>query len=153
MSSSTSNADVSTTSSREDAAQLNLETPFTPQNPTINRLLQQMNQGNNEPSSKHGKYIQMAPEQFHSIMTTGASQQDFITKLLESPHSSIFSHQTNRTHPTYYNNAQFDENATRPIKPIYDGLEDQLIPFLACLDIRCQYEGLASATFVFIKNI
>jgi hypothetical protein len=37
--------------------------------------------------------------------------------------------------PSYYNNAKYEDIACKPIKPLYDGSEDQLIPFLTLLDI------------------
>jgi hypothetical protein len=39
-------------------------------------------------------------------------------------------------HPDYYHNAKFEDIATRPLKPVYDGSPAQLVPFLNRLDIR-----------------
>jgi hypothetical protein len=41
---------------------------------------------------------------------------------------------------------------SKGITPIYDGLEENLIPFLTKLDLRCHHEGWSSATFITIAG-
>jgi hypothetical protein len=55
-------------------------------------------------------------------------------------------------HPDNYNNAKFEDLATRPLKPIYEGSPKQLVPFLNCLDIRCHDEGWYPVTFITLNQ-
>jgi hypothetical protein len=52
--------------------------------------------------------------------------------------------------PAYFNNAKYKDICCKPIKPFYDGTEADLMVFLLCIDIHCQDEGWAPATYVTI---
>jgi len=52
--------------------------------------------------------------------------------------------------PAYFNNAKYEDICCKPIKPFYDGTEADLMVFLLCIDIHCQDEGWAPATYVTI---
>jgi hypothetical protein len=54
--------------------------------------------------------------------------------------------------PAYYNNAKYEEICCRAIKPIYDGSEGELMPFLTQIDIRRQDEGWAPTTYVTLNG-
>jgi hypothetical protein len=49
--------------------------------------------------------------------------------------------------PSYYHNAKYEDTACKAIIWLYDGSEDNLIPFLTLLNIRCKDEGWKSATY------
>jgi hypothetical protein len=139
----------------------NLRPPITPTNSETNRILQEIQQGvddandsTEEPTAKKGKYIKLSIGHFERLMNTCTGHQAIISRLLESPDLVSFpTSQNSSSRPAYYTNAKFEEIACRAIKPIYDGSEDQLIPFLSHLDIRRQNEGWSSATFITVTNI
>jgi hypothetical protein len=54
--------------------------------------------------------------------------------------------------PAYYNDAQYEKISCKAIKPIYDGSEEQLIPFLTKLHVQHQHEGWAPATYANING-
>lgn len=54
--------------------------------------------------------------------------------------------------PEYYNNAKYEDIISKPIKPLYDGSSEQLVPFLNRLEIWRQDEGLYPITFLDIHN-
>jgi hypothetical protein len=56
-----------------------------------------------------------------------------------------------QTH-AYYNNAKYEEITCKPLKPSYDGSEDNLMTFLTRLDVRRQNEGWAPATYITIDG-
>jgi hypothetical protein len=57
-----------------------------------------------------------------------------------------------RKPPEYYNNAKYEDINSKPIKPLYDGSSEQLIPFLNQLDIQRQDEGWYPITFLSIHG-
>jgi len=54
--------------------------------------------------------------------------------------------------PAYYSNAKYEEISCKAIKPLYNGSEENLIPFLTKLELHRQHEGWASATFVTVAG-
>jgi hypothetical protein len=58
---------------------------------------------------------------------------------------------SNRRPPEYYNNAKYEDIISKPLKPLYDGSSEQLIPFLNRLDIGAKMRAgiqLPSLTFM-----
>jgi len=51
----------------------------------------------------------------------------------------------------YFTSAKYEEITCWPIKPLYDGAVDNLVPFLNRLDIRGHNEGCGSITYVEIQ--
>jgi hypothetical protein len=57
------------------------------------------------------------------------------------------------SNPDYFSNPKYEEIICQPIKPLYDGMPDNLIPFfLNRLDIHCQDEGWGSIAYINIGN-
>jgi len=54
--------------------------------------------------------------------------------------------------PVYVTNAKYEEICCKAIKPSYDGTEEDLMPFLLRLNIWCQDEGWAPATYIKIDD-
>jgi hypothetical protein len=70
-----------------------------------------------------------------------------------------FCHQSNvhrpdilMTNPAYFNNSRYEDISCQAIKPIYDGPEADLMPFLLQLDIHQQDEGWALATYITVVD-
>jgi hypothetical protein len=111
-------------------------------------LLRSATQGTNDNhgSSDHTStqtYIQLNSAQFEALLhnrSHSTNETSFTPHSTPSPPNII-------RPPSYYNNAKYEDIACKPIKPLYDGSEDQLIPFLTLLDIQQKDEGWSPATF------
>jgi hypothetical protein len=120
----------------------------------INEVLQELqsNPTNDDSvssrSSKRSRNIVLTPEQFNQLLQTCSKVQT------PSPTSTTqFSSQNSSTQPpAYYSNAKYEEISCKGIKPLYDGSEDTLIPFLTKLDLRRQHEGWAPATYITVAD-
>jgi hypothetical protein len=55
--------------------------------------------------------------------------------------------------PDYLSNAKYEDIACRPIKPLYDCTEDNLVPFLNRLDIYYHDEGWGPITYINVNNM
>jgi hypothetical protein len=80
-------------------------------------------------------------------------QQTAINELImtPSPTTTTCVPPPNNPLPDYFNNAKFEDIICRPIKPLYDGIADNLVPFLNRLDIRSQDVAWGSITFLNVK--
>jgi len=54
--------------------------------------------------------------------------------------------------PEYFNNAKYEDIVCKPLKPLYDGTLDNLVPFLNRLDIRHHDEGWGTITYLKVNN-
>lgn len=120
---------TASTEAKTGETQSNTTQPSTPQNPSINQLLREAQDGTNDnddsPPTKCLKYVQLMPEQFKHILNSCTLQKDFISKFTRPSLSSILHSQHHHSSPpAYYNNAKYEEISCR-----YDELEDQLVPF------------------------
>jgi hypothetical protein len=129
--------------------------PFTPIDPNISTILREAQDSTNDDdrSTKRAKYIKLTPDQFNRLLDTCSKQQARIDQLSTSIQGSSYSTQTRSSNtPSYYANAKYEEISCKPIKPLYNGSEDSLVPFLTKLDLRRQNEGWASATFITVNH-
>jgi hypothetical protein len=116
-------------------------------------LLPQLNLCDSESSPLH-----LSQEQLSALLQLFRRQQSTITTLLAnatpaSPtHSPRPASRIPHKLPEYYNNAKYEDIISKPIKPLYDGSSEQLVPFLNRLDIRQQDEGWYPITFLEIQN-
>jgi len=84
-------------------------------------------------------------------------QQTAIENLSNPPTPSTLPTQTRSQQspssiPDYFNNAKYEDIVCRPLKPLYDGTPDSLVPFLNRLDIRRHDEGWGSITYLRVPN-
>jgi hypothetical protein len=92
------------------------------------------------------------------LITLLRQQQTAIATLTQQATSSGQSLPPDRhsipTHkpPEYYNNAKYEDIISKPIKLLYDGSSEQLIPFLNRLDIQRQDKGWYPITFLSIHG-
>jgi hypothetical protein len=117
----------------------------------IHQLLQDLNESN--PSQEtFNQSIQR--ERLSDIMNYFQQQQTAIQDILGSSSTTFASNSPRRQlpiimpTPEYYTNAKYEDLACKPIKPLYDGSPEQLVPFLNRLDIRRQDEGWYPITFL-----
>lgn len=110
----------------------------------------------NEKISDAIRYLQQQHEEFQKILNDSTnidhSQTNTVTNLTNNPYPSGQHQRISNVLPEYYNNAKYEEIICRPIKPLYDGSPDQLVPFLNRLDIRRQDEGWYPITFLTIQD-
>jgi hypothetical protein len=95
-------------------------------------------------------YIQLTTDQFEALIhnrSPPSSSDPPLTTPGPTPPSK-----TSTRQPSYYNNAKYEDIACKPIKPLYDGSEEQLIPFLTLLDIRRKDECWRPATLCSVTN-
>jgi len=130
-------------------------TSSSPVNRDIQRLLSnlQSNTDTNDDStrpSKRSRNIVLTPAQFNEFLQTINTQH--------SPQSSISGQgstatgSTSASVPAYYSNAKYEEISCKGIKPLNNGSEEGLIPFLNKLDLRRQNEGWSPATYITIAE-
>jgi hypothetical protein len=99
------------------------------------------------------------------LMQCFQCQQQDISNLLQSSASTMHSpSNSSHTSPSlsdsrsnikttdHYNNARYEDIICRPIKPMYDGSPDHLVPFLNRLDIRRQDEAWKAVTYITENN-
>jgi len=102
------------------------------------------------PSTKCQRYLKITPEHLSQIISACTSQVISPSTLLHGSPSSVSTHTTST--PAYFHNAKYEDISCRGIKLIYNGSEDDLMPFLLRLDIRRQDEGWSPATYVSVEN-
>jgi hypothetical protein len=124
-----------------------------PTDPNLGQILQdlQSNTANDESetprSTKRQCNLVLTPELFEHLLRTHSKA------LASSPTSTRYTQSyVSNSQPAYYSNAKYKEISSKGIKPLYNGSEQQLIPFLTKLDLRRQHEGWAPATYVTIDN-
>jgi hypothetical protein len=121
----------------------------------IHQLLQDLNESN---TSQESVNQTLHRERLSDIMRYFQQQQTVIQDVLgnSSPKSASSSPRRQlpaiTPTPEYYTNAKYEDLACKPIKPLYDGSPEQLVPFLNRLDIRRQDEGWYPITFLLIEN-
>jgi hypothetical protein len=100
----------------------------------------------------------LSQDQLSALLQLFRRQQSTITTLLAnatpaSPtHSPRPASRVPLKPPEYYTNAKYEDIISKPIKPLYDGSSEHLVPFLNRLDIRRQDEGWYPITFLEIQN-
>ncbi len=115
---------------------------------SLGQILQnlQSNNTNDDPATpkpKRSRNIVLTPELFDHLLRAHSGT------ITSSPTNTAHTHSAQ---PAYYNNAKYEEISSKGIKPLYDGSEETLIPFLTKLDIRRQHEGWAPATYITLDN-
>jgi hypothetical protein len=82
-------------------------------------------------------------------------QQTAINEMLNtpSPPTNTITPPSTNTLSEYFTNAKFEDIICRPIKPLYNGTADNLVPFLNRLDIRHQDKAWGSITYISIATI
>jgi hypothetical protein len=98
---------------------------------------------------KRSRNITLTPAQFSILLglhSNIAPQSD------SSPTSTTATISSPSALPAYYSNAKYEEISCKAIKPLYNGSEENLIPFLTKLELHRQHEGWASATFVTVAG-
>jgi hypothetical protein len=137
----------------------------------ITKILQDLSNNMNSPASPSRQPSTSGQtDRITEILHYFQQQQDKIQKIINttSPdgisQSNVYSIRTpvsptNRSGkpsasslPEYYNNAKYEDIICRPIKPLYDGSPEQLVPFLNRLVIRRQDEGWYPITFLTIQH-
>jgi hypothetical protein len=136
--------------------------PSTTNQSTLNDILHDLQGGmSRKKSPNNAAMITISTEQFQTSLQKLQEQTDIIANLQQktffnqsaSPSNHPSHASSNLTGmPEYYNNAKYEDVIFRPIKPIYDGSPEQLVPFLNRLDIRRQDEGWYPITFLKIGD-
>jgi hypothetical protein len=88
-----------------------------------------------EPDPKRAKNLKITPEQLSQLIhacSTPAATSGSVSRLSPSLPTTT---PTSVTTLAYVQNAKYEEICCRPIKPAYEGSEDDLMPFLLRLDI------------------
>jgi hypothetical protein len=93
-------------------------------------------------SIKRPRYLKLTTDQLTQLLMACSTPAAPVTTPDNSPTSVVL---VSSKLPAYINNAKYEAICCRPIVPLYDGTEADLMPFLLCLDIRRQDEGWASA--------
>lgn len=91
--------------------------------------------GNADLRSKRPKYLKFTMEQLTQLIVACSPTQN-----------------TNTPMPIYVANAKYEAISCKAIKPTYNGTEDDLMPFLLHLDIWCQDESWAPATYITLDS-
>jgi hypothetical protein len=129
-------------------------TPTSPIQRNITDILQEKNNTLQAPqATPNPSSVTINSDTLSNLLLAVQRQQDTISKLTPAlVNSSSSSMPTTQRHTQalseYYNNAKYEEIICKPIKPIYDGSAEQLVPFLNCLDIRRQDESWYPITFL-----
>jgi len=135
--------------------------PSSPHQPDIvRRLLNNLNANAFSPDVQTSP-LRLTTLELHDIAMHIQSQRTTIASLtptskttntIPSTQSTDITTSRSSRPPDYYTNAKFEDIATRPLKPIYDGSPEQLVPFLNHLDIRRHDEGWYPITFITINQ-
>jgi hypothetical protein len=91
----------------------------------------------------------MTPDQLSQLIQACFTPTQHSLTAISSPTAATFASPSN---PAYFHNAKYEDICCKAIKPIYDGTEADLMPFLLRLDIHQQDEGWAPATYITIKE-
>ncbi len=87
-------------------------------------------------------YLKLTTDQLTQLLMACSTPAAPVTTPDNSPTSVVL---VSSKLPAFINNAKYEAICCRPIVPLYDGTEADLMPFLLHLDIRRQDEGWASA--------
>jgi hypothetical protein len=121
-------------------------------NNVINALLSQIGESPLAPDSVPDT-SDLLQNHLSAILSLIQQQQHTIDALNNPPPTPVPPiPPSQRKPPEYYNNAKYEDIISKPLKPLYDGSSEQLIPFLNCLDIRRQDEGWHPITFLDIHG-
>lgn len=110
----------------------------------LTSVLQQLNSNTLTPDPTTGQpSMHLNQTQLSDILQCFRQQQDAIQTMIDttfntaasSNSSSIRPSPTTTALPEYYNNAKYEDLVCKPIKPLYDGSPEHLVPFLNRLDI------------------
>jgi hypothetical protein len=82
-----------------------------------------------EPGAKCLCYLKLTSDQLSQLIVACSSQL-----ASQGGNPSLVLHHPSTT-PAYIANANYEEICCRPIKPIYKGTKDDLMPFLLLIDI------------------
>jgi hypothetical protein len=133
------------------------QTPIHQSNQIVNDLLHQLNtNGTQETMHDRPTPANITESQLHTLLQCFREQQTMIDELMKHQNASqsamVAKIITPAKAPDYYNNARYEDIICKPIKPVYDGTADQLVPFLNRLDIRRQDESWYPITFINIGD-
>jgi hypothetical protein len=103
-----------------------------------------------EPNVKQTRRLKFTPEQLSQLIMACSTPVGQMSVPTQASLTSIAIAPS--TAPVYVTNAKYEEICCKPIKPLYEGTEEDLIPFLLHLDIRSQDEGWAPATYITIEG-
>jgi hypothetical protein len=126
----------------------------------LTSVLQQLNSNTLTPDPTTGQpSINLNQDQLSDILQCFRQQQDAIQSMIDTtfnnatmPNSTTHRSPATVILPEYYNNAKYEDLVCKPIKPLYDGSPEHLVPFLNRLDIRRQDEGWYPITFLTIND-
>jgi hypothetical protein len=142
--------------SADDTSVFGMATPDFQRGDVVTNALRQMSafdqtNDNREILPRRSKYLKFTPDQLSQFITACSGQliQQTPTSVVQP---TVVGTSSATTNPAYFNNAKYEDICCRPIKPLYDGSEADLMPFLLGLDIRRQDEGWAPATYISIDD-
>jgi len=92
-----------------------------------------------EPHAKQTRYLKFTPAQLSQLIMACSTPVGHMSVPTQASLTSIAIAPS--TAPAYVTNAKYEEICCKPIKPTYEGTEEDLMPFLLHLDIRRQDEG------------
>jgi hypothetical protein len=101
-------------------------------------------------SPKRQRYLKFTPEQLSQLIVACSTPGGPMSTPLSSTLNTTVV--TPNSAPTDVTNAKYEEIACKPIKPLYEGTEEDLMPFLLRLDIQRQDEGWALATYITVDE-
>jgi hypothetical protein len=107
----------------------------------VTRALESTNDADDQ-SIKRPRYLKLTTDQLTQLLMACSTPAAPVTTPDNSPTSVVL---VSSKLLAYINNAKYEAICCRPIVPLYDGTEADLMPFLLHLDIRRQDEGWASA--------
>jgi hypothetical protein len=114
----------------------------------VTRALESTNDADDQ-SIKRPRDLKLTTDQLTQLLTACSTPAAPVTT---PDNSSTLVVSVSSKLPAYVNNAKNEAICCRPIVPLYDGTEADLMPFLLCLDIRRQDEGWAPATYITIGS-
>jgi hypothetical protein len=100
-------------------------------------------------NATRAKYLKFTSAQLSQLIQACSTPIPIASDVHHSP-TMIVTQSSNN--PAYFNNAKYEDICCKPIKPLYDGSESNLMPFLLRLDIQRQDEGWAPATYVTLDD-
>jgi hypothetical protein len=133
-----------------------LETPITLRGVSVTDTIRTMtgalddtNDGD-EPSAKRPKYLKLTPDQLPQLIVACSTPTSSTRVRSEGSPTSVAS--TSSMTPAYVSNAKYEAICCHLLTPLYDGTEENLMPFLLHLDIRRQDEGWAPAIYITVDT-
>jgi len=121
----------------------------------INQLFCSIHEGPEDDSGqKRQKFVHLSTDQLTLLMTCFQQQQEALQSFLPkstpelSPKTPSVPGDALINLLDHYNKAKYEDIICRPLKPPYDGMPDQLVPFLNRLGLRHQDESWSSITYI-----